>query len=116
MTDSEVLQLILENRPLMDVRAPVEFNHGSIPGATNLFLLNDDERAQVGTTYKVEGSDSAVRLGHQIISGKTLDERLAGWMAFARANSSAVGLLLSRGDCVRNLFKAYFVKMESIFR
>ena len=90
MTDSEVLQLLLENRPLMDVRAPVEFDHGSLPGATNLFLLNDDERARVGTTYKVEGSEAAVRLGHQIISGQTLDERLAKWMAFARANPSVV--------------------------
>jgi tRNA 2-selenouridine synthase len=38
--------------PLIDVRAPVEFQRGSIPNATNLVLMNDDERHQVGLCYK----------------------------------------------------------------
>ena len=34
-------QLFLQNVPLMDVRAPVEFAKGAFPQAVNLPLMND---------------------------------------------------------------------------
>lgn len=39
----------------IDVRSESEFARAHIPGAINLPLLNDEERALVGTTYKLEG-------------------------------------------------------------
>eukprot|EP00913_Durusdinium_trenchii_P003516 g3252.t2 len=36
---------------LLDVRSPKEFAQGHVPGAQSLPLLNDDERAAVGTTF-----------------------------------------------------------------
>lgn len=44
--------ILLAGTPLIDVRAPVEFQQGAMPGAINLPLMNDDERAAVGTCYK----------------------------------------------------------------
>jgi len=45
-------RLIIENVPLIDVRAPVEFDKGAFPNAINLPLLNDAERKEVGICYK----------------------------------------------------------------
>jgi tRNA 2-selenouridine synthase len=52
--------------PVVDVRAPVEFNRGHIPGAVNIPLFDDRSRAAVGTVYKHEGHDAAVALGYGI--------------------------------------------------
>jgi tRNA 2-selenouridine synthase len=56
--------------PLLDTRSPKEFSQGHIPGAFNLPLLNDDERHQVGITYKQHGRDAAVRLGYELVGHK----------------------------------------------
>jgi len=39
-----------ESVPLIDVRSPSEFAQGHIPGARNIPLFDDRERAIVGTT------------------------------------------------------------------
>lgn len=58
---------------LIDVRSPGEFRSGHIPGAINCPLLNDDERAEVGTVYKQKGRDEAVQLGFRLVGGKFAD-------------------------------------------
>ena len=78
--------IFLNDRPMMDTRAPVEFVKGAFPGVVNLPLMNDDERQRVGTCYKQQGQQAAIVLGHQLVSGATLQERLARWTAFAQAN------------------------------
>jgi tRNA 2-selenouridine synthase len=55
---------------LFDVRSPKEFNAGHIPGAINLPLLNDDERHQVGITYKELGQEAAVKKGFELVGHK----------------------------------------------
>lgn len=65
--------------PLIDVRAPVEFNQGAMPTAVNLPLMNDEERAAVGTCYKRNGPEAALRLGHQLVNGETRQQRLNAW-------------------------------------
>ncbi|MEK9919756.1 MAG: tRNA 2-selenouridine(34) synthase MnmH [Luminiphilus sp.] len=75
--------LFLGNTPLIDVRAPVEFAKGSLPFAVNLPLLNDSERAAVGTCYRHSGQAAAVSLGHELISGSVRDERVGRWIQFA---------------------------------
>ena len=49
--------------PVLDVRSPGEFVHAHIPGAYSLPLFTDQERAIVGTLYKQEGKESAIRTG-----------------------------------------------------
>lgn len=49
--------------PVLDVRSPGEFQHAHIPGAYSLPLFTDQERAIVGTLYKQEGKESAIRTG-----------------------------------------------------
>ena len=48
---------------LVDARSPIEFQRGHIPGAINMPLFLNDERAAVGTCYKQRGHNPAVKLG-----------------------------------------------------
>lgn len=78
--------LFLNDVPLMDVRAPVEFAKGSFPGAINAPLMTDDERHRVGVCYKEKGQAEAIRLGHQLVNGDIKAERIAAWKRFALNN------------------------------
>lgn len=51
------------NHPVFDVRSPGEFSHAQIPGAYSLPLFTDDERAVVGTTYKKQSREKAIKAG-----------------------------------------------------
>lgn len=53
-----------------DVRSPSEFLQGHLLGAHSLPLLNDSERAAVGTTYKRIGQQQAVIQGLSFVAPK----------------------------------------------
>ena len=80
---SNYLALFLNDIPLMDVRAPVEFSKGSFPNAVNAPLMNDEERHRVGICYKERGQDEAIRLGQQLVSGGLKARRIEAWRRFA---------------------------------
>lgn len=86
----ELTALFLADTPLIDVRAPVEFTQGALPGAINLPILNDEERARVGTTYKQQGAEAAVQLGYTMISGSVKQDRMQQWLDFIRQHPQAV--------------------------
>lgn len=75
-------RLLLAQIPLIDVRAPVEFAQGSLPGASNLPLMFDDERAAVGRCYKQQGQQHAITLGHSLVQGAYRDSRVAQWQDY----------------------------------
>lgn len=52
------------------MRSPGEFLQGHIPGAINLPLFSDEERARVGTCYKQEGQQAAFTLGMGLVAPK----------------------------------------------
>ena len=83
---SNYRDIFLNDLPMMDARAPVEFSKGAFPGVLNLPLMDDSERQRVGTCYKQHGQDAAIALGHQLVSGQVKAERVAAWAAFAKAN------------------------------
>ncbi len=66
LSAQNIRQLLANETPIIDVRAPIEFNQGAMPNAINLPLMNNEERAAVGTCYKQHGSQKAVELGHQL--------------------------------------------------
>lgn len=55
---------------ILDVRSPGEFLQGRIPGAINLPLFTNEERAIVGTLYKQQGKEAAVLEGLRIVGPK----------------------------------------------
>ena len=48
---------------VIDVRSPGEYKHAHIPGAYSLPLFTDEERAVVGTAYKQESREIAIKHG-----------------------------------------------------
>ncbi|MFP4023586.1 MAG: tRNA 2-selenouridine(34) synthase MnmH [Thiohalospira sp.] len=56
--------------PVIDVRSPKEFETGHIPGAVNIPIFNDEERAVVGTVYKQQGKETAIFKGLEIVGTK----------------------------------------------
>ncbi len=86
---TEYRKIFLEERPLMDVRAPVEFQKGAFPHATSLPLMIDAERAQVGTCYKQHGQQAAIELGHQLVSGKVKQQRIEAWSQYINQHPNA---------------------------
>lgn len=79
-------QMFLSDTPLIDTRAPVEFAQGAFPGAVNLPLMTDDERAQVGLCYKQRGQQAAIALGHELVQGEVKAARVQAWIDFARSH------------------------------
>ncbi|MEB0772487.1 tRNA 2-selenouridine(34) synthase MnmH [Citrobacter portucalensis] len=100
MQDTQTTQdyraILLAGTPLIDVRAPVEFQQGAMPGAINLPLMNDDERAAVGTCYKRQGPEAALALGHQLVSGETRQQRMHAWLDACHQNPAGY-LCCARG-------------------
>ena len=58
---------------IVDVRTPAEFAQGHIPGAVNVPLFSNEERAEIGTAYVQQGRAPAVSLGLRRV-GPRLDE------------------------------------------
>lgn len=77
--------------PLIDLRSPAEFAQGHIPGATNLPLFDNDERAEIGTLYKQQGRQAAVLQGLALVGPRmvSLGTALLAALAEHRTASSA---------------------------
>ncbi len=88
--------------PIIDVRSPSEFKHAHIPGAYNLSLFNDDERKVVGTAYKQQSRETAIKIGLQFFAPKMVKmieeiEQLTG------SNNGAVKPAITNGFNNRNI-------------
>lgn len=117
--------------PILDVRSPGEFSRGHIPGAVNLPLFTDDERAAVGTAYKLEGRDAAVLVGLGAVGPRMAamverasevapdrKVRLHCWRGGERSGS--VGWLLDKAGfaevaTLRNGYKAFRAQVQKSF-
>ncbi|NND20700.1 MAG: tRNA 2-selenouridine(34) synthase MnmH [Silicimonas sp.] len=71
---------------VIDVRAPSEFAEDHVPGAINLPVLTDEERAHVGTIYVQEDSFLARKIGAALVARNAaahiegpLADREGGW-------------------------------------
>ena len=71
---------------IIDVRSPAEYEHAHIPGALNLPLFDNDERAMIGTTYKKQSREAAIKAGLPLFGNKMLPmiETVESWMAAAQ--------------------------------
>lgn len=55
---------------VIDVRSPGEFEKGHIPGAVNIPLFSNEERAHVGTVYKKQSKEKAIEVGYKYVFPK----------------------------------------------
>ncbi len=89
---------------VIDVRSPAEFAEDHVPGALNLPVLDNDERARVGTLYVQESRFLARRIGAALVArnvARHLETALADkpvdfkpliycWRGGQRSNAMAV--------------------------
>ena len=71
---------------IIDVRAPAEWAEDHVPGAINLAVLDDAERAEVGTIYKQVSPFTARKVGAALVAANAarhlqgpLAEKPGGW-------------------------------------
>lgn len=88
-TTNNYKEIVVNDIPLIDVRAPIEFTKGAFPQAVNLPIMNDEERHVIGVRYMEQGNDAAVKLGHQLVSGSRRKERIDGWVDFFKEHPNA---------------------------
>ena len=58
---------------IIDVRSPSEFRDDHLPGAVNFPVLNDEERARVGTIYKQVSAFDAKKIGAALVARNIAD-------------------------------------------
>jgi len=58
--------------PIIDVRSPLEFQKGHIPGALNIPLFSNNERHEIGIIYKKLGKQHAIEKGLGIVGPKMM--------------------------------------------
>lgn len=75
-----VPQVLAGNSRVIDLRSPAEFQRDHLPGAVNVPLLDDEQRAIVGTLYKRESPRRAFEEGLGIIEARMgrMLERILG--------------------------------------
>jgi tRNA 2-selenouridine synthase len=88
-----VIQTLTEAKPaalarfetIIDVRSPAEFALDHLPGAINLPVLDNDERARVGTIYVQESRFLARRVGAALVA-RNIARHLEGPLSAAPAS------------------------------
>jgi len=97
---------------LVDARSPDEFAEATIPGAINLPILDNAERAEVGTLYKQVGKQHARRRGVEIVAPKipAFVEQVASRQA---ATALPVIVFCWRGG-MRSLALAQFLDLAGV--
>lgn len=113
----------LSNYLIIDVRSPDEYAHAHIPNAFSLPLFTNEERAQIGTTYKQESREAAIKLGLPFFGTKmqTMIEQVEGWVKqYEKTNAKKPTILVHcwrggmRSAAVAWLLDLYGFKTEQL--
>jgi len=95
-TSNAYREVLLQQTPMIDVRAPAEFAKGALPSAVNLPFINDAERHLIGICYKEKGQQAAIDLGNELVKDDKKAQRVEAWKQFTEQHPNAV-LYCARG-------------------
>ena len=110
ITPDQLLPFLAGDTTFIDVRAPLEFDQGHVPGALNRPLMDDEERRRVGICYKQNGQKAAVALGHKLVSGAVKAERVQAWLAAARAAPGRTLVYCARGGMRSSISQSWMAE------
>jgi len=87
---------------VIDVRSPAEYKHAHIPGAYSLPLFTDEERVIVGTAYKQESREKAIKHGLDFFGPKMkkIVEEVESLTSRQSAVSSNADSKLQTANCI----------------
>lgn len=86
----------------LDTRTPAEYEKAHMPRAKNLPLLDNEERAKIGTTYKQVGREEAILQGFDLTGHK--------WRGFIE---QALG---NYSTCKQTVFFSTMIWSKSAYR
>ena len=86
----DLASLFINDVPMLDVRAPVEFEQGAFPNSINIPLMTDEEREAVGIRYKEQGQDAAILLGAELVTEEGREQRKVQWADFFANTAKSV--------------------------
>jgi tRNA 2-selenouridine synthase len=84
---------------VLDVRSPGEYNHAHIPRALSLPIFDDNERKLIGTAYKQESREKAIKIGLDAFGKhmRNMVERVESLMKEKKADTREVFVHCWRG-------------------
>jgi tRNA 2-selenouridine synthase len=97
---------LLDSHCIIDVRTPLEYAEDHLPGAYNLPILTNEERVEIGTIYKQQGSQRARIRGMELTCGRFSDMTRE---AAAQANGRPILVYCWRGG-LRSLSMAILIE------
>lgn len=108
----QALKLRDKGALLVDARSPAEYAEATIPGAINVPILNNAERAEVGTLYKQVGKQPARRRGVELVAPKI--PWLIEQVACRQAKTSLPAIVFCWRGGMRSLALAQFLELAGI--
>ncbi|MDH3453660.1 MAG: tRNA 2-selenouridine(34) synthase MnmH [Desulfuromonadales bacterium] len=97
---------------LVDARSPGEFAEATIPGAINVPVLDDAERAEVGTLYKQVGKRQARQRGVELVAPKI--PAMIAQVAKRQAETSQPVVVFCWRGGMRSLALTQFLELAGI--
>ena len=96
---------------VIDVRSQAEYEKAHFQNTVNIPILSDTHRHDVGLTYKIQGSEAAKTLGHQLVSGDYREEMIQRWCAAIKSRPDAPALIFCwRGGLRSKLAQEWIVQ------
>jgi tRNA 2-selenouridine synthase len=96
----------------IDARSPAEYAEATIPGALNVPILDDGERAEIGSLYKQAGRQAARRRGVEIVAPKI--PALVEQVATARPAGSPPAVVFCWRGGMRSLALTQFLELAGV--
>ncbi|MDD5463156.1 MAG: tRNA 2-selenouridine(34) synthase MnmH [Methylococcales bacterium] len=95
MPAPEAFELLsINNRmSVIDVRSEGEYAKAHFGNTLNIPILSDAHRHDVGLTYKMEGSEAAKALGHNLVSGSYKEEMIQQWCQHIKSHPQEPALI-----------------------
>ena len=95
MPAAEAFRLLSMNNKMsvIDVRSQGEYEKAHFENTSNIPILSDSHRHDVGLTYKTEGSEAAKALGHKLVNGDYKDELIHQWCASIKSHPQKPALI-----------------------
>lgn len=97
---------------MVDARSPSEYAEATIPGAVNVPILDDEERAEVGTLYKQVGKSEARRRGVELVAPKI--PAMVEQVAQLQGQTSMPAIVFCWRGGMRSLALAQFLELAGV--
>ena len=107
-------ELFINDIPMIDVRAPIEFQQGAFPNTENLPLMDNADREAIGIRYKEAGQEQAIMLGEQRVNEQVREQRVKAWQSFVKKHPQGV-LYCFRGG-LRSKISQHWIYEETGLR